>query len=73
LTIQLARLPRISIAYKTVPGNTADFYALQVLANVLGGGTTRRRNWCAEKRWANAGTLRGDAGVGVLHHAAAEL
>jgi len=39
---QLARLPRISIAYKTVPGNTADFYALQVLANVLGGGTSSR-------------------------------
>jgi zinc protease len=34
----LARLPRVAIAYKTVPGNTADFYALQVLANILGGG-----------------------------------
>lgn len=34
----LARAPRVAIAYKTVPGNTADFYALQVLANVLGGG-----------------------------------
>jgi predicted Zn-dependent peptidase len=34
----LARLSRVAIAYKTVPGNTADFYALQVLANVLGGG-----------------------------------
>jgi zinc protease len=34
----LARATRVSIAYKTVPGNTADFYALQVLANVLGGG-----------------------------------
>jgi len=34
----LARAARVSIAYKTVPGNTADFYALQVLANVLGGG-----------------------------------
>ncbi|MEO8435056.1 MAG: pitrilysin family protein [Pyrinomonadaceae bacterium] len=34
----LARLPRVAIAYKTVPGNTTDFYALQVLANVLGGG-----------------------------------
>jgi zinc protease len=39
---QLARLPRISIAYKTVPGNTADYYALQVLANVLGGGASSR-------------------------------
>src|SRR5438874_11527148 len=35
---QLARAARVAIAYKTVPGNTADFYALQVLANVLGGG-----------------------------------
>lgn len=39
---QLARLPRIAIAYKTVPGNTADSYALQVLANVLGGGASSR-------------------------------
>jgi predicted Zn-dependent peptidase len=39
---QLARLPRISIAYKTVPGNTTDFYALQVLANVIGGGASSR-------------------------------
>src|SRR5215813_4727025 len=28
----LARAPRVDIAYKAVPGNTADFYALQVLA-----------------------------------------
>jgi zinc protease len=34
----LARLPRVSIAYKTVLGNTTDFYALQVLGNILGGG-----------------------------------
>ena len=34
----LARALRVAIAYKTVPGNTADFYALQVLANVQGGG-----------------------------------
>lgn len=34
----LARLPRVAIAFKTVPGNTPDFYALQVVANVLGGG-----------------------------------
>jgi zinc protease len=40
----LARLPRVAIAYKTVPGNTADFYALQVLANVLGGGSSSRLN-----------------------------
>jgi predicted Zn-dependent peptidase len=40
----LARLPRVDIAYKTVPGNTADFYALQVLANVLGSGGSSRLN-----------------------------
>jgi zinc protease len=40
----LARLVRVSIAYKTVPGNTADFYALQVLANILGGGASSRFN-----------------------------
>lgn len=34
----LARAYRVAIGYKTVAGNTADFYALQVLANVLGGG-----------------------------------
>src|SRR5437773_1837919 len=34
----LARAMRVSIAYKTLPGNTSDFYALQVLANVLCGG-----------------------------------
>ncbi|PYS23461.1 MAG: peptidase M16 [Acidobacteria bacterium] len=39
-----ARAARISIAYKTVPGNTADFYALQVLGNVLGGGVSSRLN-----------------------------
>ncbi|MDX6574806.1 MAG: zinc protease [Blastocatellia bacterium] len=41
---QLARLPRVDIAYKTVPGNTADFYALQVLANALGSGGSSRLN-----------------------------
>jgi predicted Zn-dependent peptidase len=40
----LARLPRVAIAYKTVPGNTSDFYALQVLANALGGGSSSRLN-----------------------------
>ena len=30
----LARAPRVDLAYKAVPGNTADFYALQVLVAV---------------------------------------
>src|SRR5436190_537485 len=38
----LARVPRVQIAYKTVAGNTPDFYALQVLATALGGGGSSR-------------------------------
>lgn len=38
----LARLPRISIGYKIAAGNTPDFYALQVLASALGGGSSSR-------------------------------
>jgi zinc protease len=38
----LARAPRVDFAYKAVPGNTADFYALQVLAAVLQGGQSSR-------------------------------
>jgi len=41
---QLARAVRVAIAYKTLPGNTADFYALQVLASALGGGSSSRLN-----------------------------
>jgi len=39
---QLARAARVDIAYKAVPGNTADFYALQVLAAALQGGQSSR-------------------------------
>ncbi len=35
---QLARAVRVSMGFKAIAGNTPDFYALQVLANVLGGG-----------------------------------
>jgi len=35
---QLARLARVSIGFKAAAGNTADFYALQVLANAMAGG-----------------------------------
>jgi zinc protease len=38
----LARLPQIDIAFKTVPGNTPDFYALQVLSAALQGGQSSR-------------------------------
>jgi predicted Zn-dependent peptidase len=38
VTDSLARLPQYHAAYNTVPGNTPDAYALQVLSNVLSGG-----------------------------------
>jgi zinc protease len=38
----LARAPRVDIAYKAVQGNSADFYALQVLANILQSGQSSR-------------------------------
>ena len=38
----LARAPRIDLAFKAVPGNTADFYALQVLGAVLQSGQSSR-------------------------------
>jgi predicted Zn-dependent peptidase len=38
----LARAIRIDLAYKAVPGNSADFYALQVLATALQGGQSSR-------------------------------
>lgn len=38
----LARLQQIDIAFKALPGNTADFYALQVLSAALQGGQSSR-------------------------------
>lgn len=38
----LARAARIDLAFKAVPGNTPDFYALQVLAAALQGGQSSR-------------------------------
>ena len=38
----LARLPRVDIAFKAIPGNTSDFYALQVLSAALQGGQSSR-------------------------------
>jgi zinc protease len=38
----LARLPEVDIAFKAVPGNTSDFYALQVLSAALQGGQSSR-------------------------------
>ena len=38
----LARAARVDIAYKAVPGNSADFYALQVLSTALQSGQSSR-------------------------------
>ncbi|HXG63577.1 MAG TPA: pitrilysin family protein [Blastocatellia bacterium] len=38
----LARLPQVNIAFKAVPGNTNDFYALQVLSAALQSGQSSR-------------------------------
>jgi zinc protease len=38
----LARVPQLDLAFKAVPGNTPDFYALQVLAAALGSGQSSR-------------------------------
>jgi predicted Zn-dependent peptidase len=37
-----ARLPRLDIVYKTVPANTQDFYALDMLGDILFGGPSSR-------------------------------
>ena len=42
LSDQLARATQVAIAYKTVPGNTPDFYALQVLSAALQAGQSSR-------------------------------
>ncbi len=39
---KFAPMPRISIAYVTVPGNTPDYYALDMLFDVLGSGESSR-------------------------------
>jgi predicted Zn-dependent peptidase len=38
----LARLPQVDIAFKAAPGNTPDFYALQILSTTLLGGQSSR-------------------------------
>jgi zinc protease len=52
----LARLSRIYIAYKAVPGNTPDYYALEVLSAVLQDGQSSRlyQSLVREKQLANS-------------------
>jgi len=68
---QLARAPRVDLAYKAVPGNTADFYALQVLATVLQGGQSSRlyQKLVKEKEMVNnvGGFMDEKRGVGAFY------
>ena len=67
----LARAPRVDIAYKAVPGNTPDFYALQVLAAVLENGQSSRlyQKLVKEKEMVTGvgGFMDEKRGVGALY------
>ena len=67
----LARVPRIDLAFKAVPGNTVDFYALQVLAAVLQGGQSSRLYQKLVKEKQTVTTLGGfmdeKRGIGALY------
>src|SRR6201988_1922027 len=67
----LARAPRLDLAYKAVPGNTADFYALQVLAAVLQNGQSSRlyQKLVKEKEMVTGvgGFMDEKRGVGALY------
>ncbi|MGI8468694.1 MAG: M16 family metallopeptidase [Pyrinomonadaceae bacterium] len=39
---ELANAPQVNVAFKAARGNTPDFYALQILASVLGSGQSSR-------------------------------
>ncbi|MGH7794644.1 MAG: M16 family metallopeptidase [Candidatus Binatia bacterium] len=61
-----ARTPRLDIVYKIPPGNTADWYALDVLGHVLSSGVSSRlyQNFVKAKEmalsvYADAGERRG--------------
>src|ERR671926_625576 len=67
----LARAPRVDLAYKAVPGNTADFYTLQVLSAVLQGGQSSRlyQKLVKEKELVSgvSGFMDEKRGVGALY------
>jgi zinc protease len=67
----LARAPRVDIAFKAVPGNTSDFYALQVLNAALQSGQSSRlfQKLVKEKEMtANVGGFIDERrGVGALY------
>jgi predicted Zn-dependent peptidase len=70
----LARASRVDLAYKAVPGNTNDFYALQVLSGVLQGGQSSRlyQKLVKEKEMVNGvfGNMDEKRGVGALYSSA---
>jgi len=67
----LARAPRVDLAFKAVPGNTPDFYALQVLSAVLQGGQSSRlyQKLVKEKEMVTnvAGFMDEKRGVGAFY------
>ena len=67
----LARLPQVDIAFKAVPGNTPDFYALQVLSASLQSGQSSRlyQKLVKEKEMATnvGGFMDEKRGVGALY------
>ena len=62
----LARLPMILMAFHTPPGNTADSYALQVLASILSTGESSRlyQHLVKDKQLATSVDTQADARTG---------
>ncbi|HET7101522.1 MAG TPA: pitrilysin family protein, partial [Terriglobia bacterium] len=62
----LARLPMILMAFHIPPGNTADNYALQVLANILSTGESSRlyQHLVKDKQLATSIQVQADARTG---------
>ena len=67
----LARVPRVDLAFKAVAGNTADFYALQVLSAALQGGQSSRlyQKLVKEKELTTGvgGVMAEKRGLGALY------
>ncbi len=69
----LARLPRLDVVFKIPPGNTPDWYALDILGNILGSGQSSRlydrlvrREQLALAAFAGAETRRGPSLFNVV-------
>ncbi len=62
----LARLPMVLMSFHIPPGNTADNYALQVLANILSTGESSRlyQHLVKEKQLATSVQVQADARTG---------